>query len=66
MEQKRCKNKNCGKVLPEGYKYSLCEHCRNQRVDKTKNVLKGIGVGIGTVAGVAVTVLTLGKIKPKG
>lgn len=62
---KICKNKNCRKTLPEGYKYRYCEACRNQHAQTAKNILKGIGVGATTVASVAVVVITGGKINPK-
>ena len=38
-EIKICKNKNCKKVLPEGYKYNRCEACRNQLAQNGKNIL---------------------------
>lgn len=60
-----CKNKKCQKVLPVGYKHKYCEACRNKYVQTTKNVLKGLGAGAATVAGIAVVVVTGGKINLK-
>lgn len=60
-----CKNKKCQKVLPAGYKHRCCEACRNQHAQTAKNVLKGIGAGVGAVASVAVVIVTGGKINPK-
>lgn len=60
-----CKNKKCQKVLPAGYKHRYCEACRNQHAQTAKNVLKGIGVGVGAVASVALLIVTGGKINPK-
>ena len=31
-EIKYCKNKDCNKPLPDGYKHKYCEACRNKRV----------------------------------
>ena len=45
-----CNNKKCQKVLPAGYKHRYCEACRNQHAQTAKNVLKGIGAGVGAVA----------------
>lgn len=56
-----CKNKECQKVLPVGYKHKYCEACRNKHAETAKNVLKGAA----TVASVAVVVVTGGKINPK-
>ena len=57
-----CKNKECQKILPDGYKYKYCEACRNQQAQTVKKVLKGVGVGAGTVATIAITLATGGKI----
>ena len=57
-----CKNKKCQKILPNGYKYNYCEACRNQQAQTAKRVLKGVGLGAGTVATIAVTLVTGGKI----
>lgn len=53
MEQKVCKNKNCKKLLPEGYRYKYCESCRNKQVDKVKKAGKPI-LGVATVAALGV------------
>lgn len=41
-EVKYCKDKNCKKVLPAGYKYKYCEACRNKRIDIVRNSLKPV------------------------
>ncbi len=64
-EVRVCKNKKCQKVLPTDYKHKYCEACRNQHAQNAKNVLKGIGTGVATVASVAVVVVTRGKINLK-
>lgn len=61
-EVKYCKSKDCRKVLPVGYKHKYCEACRNKHAENTKKTLKAV---VGTVASVAVVVLTAGKIYPK-
>lgn len=58
-----CKNKECQKVLPAGYKHKYCEACRNKHAETAKNVLKVLGAGAATVA--RVVVVTGGKINPK-
>ncbi|MEE0082434.1 MAG: hypothetical protein UEW45_10525 [Catenibacterium mitsuokai] len=61
-EVKYCKSKDCKKALPVGYKHKYCEACRNKHAENTKKTLKAVG---GTVASVALVVLTAGKINPK-
>ena len=63
MKSKKCKNKNCQKPLPEGYKYKYCEKCRNHHVKHFKDAVKAVGA---VVASIAIAVVTNGKIKPKG
>lgn len=65
MEIKVCKNKKCLKPLPIGYKHKYCEACRNQQVQKVKKGLKTAAGIAGTAAGIAVTIVTTGKINPK-
>lgn len=65
MENKVCKNKRCLKPLPEGYKYKYCEACRNQHAQKVKNRFKAAAGVAGTVACVAVTIVTAGKVNQK-
>lgn len=65
MENKICRNKNCMKPLPVGYKYKYCEACRNQQVQKMKNGLKFALPCVGTAAGAIITKVIVGKIKPK-
>lgn len=62
--EKKCKNKKCGKMLPEGYKYKYCENCRNNHADAVKKAGKGILGVVGIAAGTAVTIVTKGKINP--
>ncbi|WP_026499257.1 hypothetical protein [Butyrivibrio sp. WCD2001] len=56
-----CKNKKCKKILPEGYKHRYCEACRNKHAQIAKNVVKGATA----FAGVAVLVISGGKIDLK-
>lgn len=65
MENKICKNKKCPKLLPEGYKHRYCEACRNKYADKFKKTGKGIVKIAGTVASIALVVVTKGKIDSK-
>lgn len=37
-EIKYCKNKDCNKPLPDGYKRKYCEACRNKRVGRFKTL----------------------------
>lgn len=62
MENKICRNKNCMKPLPVGYKYKYCEACRNQQVQKMKNGLKIAAFFAGPAI---ITKVIVGKIKPK-
>ena len=45
--------KKCNRELPERFKKDICEHCQNKRVD----LLRKVGAGLLTVAGLVVTVL---------
>jgi RNA polymerase subunit RPABC4/transcription elongation factor Spt4 len=60
MEQLKCKN--CGRVLPEGYKYKYCENCRNVQADAAK---KGIAAILGTALSLVIGFVTHGKISKK-
>lgn len=60
--EKTCKK--CGKILPEGYKYRCCENCRNEKVQKAKDIGKGVLGVVIFFGGIAVTVATKGKINP--
>jgi len=51
--------------LPDGYKYKYCEACRNRQAQTVKEVLKGVGVGAGTVVTVAITLATRGRFNIK-
>ena len=64
MEQKRCKNKKCQRILPEGYKHSYCENGRSEHAMKFKNGCKtALGLAV-MVGGTAVAIVTKGKITP--
>jgi hypothetical protein len=65
LENKGCKNKNCQRPLPEGYKHKYCENCRNKHIKRIKDTGKavlGLAVFFG---GTAITIATKGKISPK-
>ena len=51
-EVRICKNKDCQKVLPAGYKYDECEACRNKKADGVKRALSYIGSGILAIGGI--------------
>lgn len=53
-----CKNKDCQKILPDGYKYKYCEACRNKQAHTGKNILKGIAA-----CAVAVITVSAGIVK---
>lgn len=52
-ETRVCKNKKCQKPLPEDYKHSYCEACRNKRLDKIKDgkklALSSVSLGVGLI-----------------
>lgn len=56
--QRRCKNKECNRVLPDDYKYKYCESCMNKNAHKAKNIL-------ATTLGVALFIVTLGHFGGK-
>lgn len=60
-EQKICKNKNCQKVLPTGYKHRYCEACRNVHIENAKRGAKAVG---GTILSIGLLVIG-GKNLPK-
>jgi hypothetical protein len=60
-----CNNKTCQKSLPVGYKHRYCEACRNLYIQKAKNIGKGAAVIAGSVASVAILIVTGGKINLK-
>ena len=50
--------------MPEGYKHSYCENCRNEHAMKFKNGCKtALGLAV-MVGGTAVAIVTKGKITP--
>ena len=53
------------KPLPVGYKHKYCEACRNQQAQKMKSGLKTAASVVGTVACLAITIATSGKINLK-
>ena len=54
MEPKQCKNKDCRKILPEGYNYKYCEACRNSKAGGVKKFGKAAaGVVVTSMAVVA-------------
>lgn len=60
-----CKNKTCQKPLPVGYKHRYCEACRNLHIQNVKDIGKGAAVVAGSVANVAILIITGGKINLK-
>lgn len=60
-EIRRCKNKDCQKILPKDYKHKLCESCRNKRIKKVKDIGKD---ALGVVGTLGLVVITKGKIGP--
>lgn len=56
--EKKCKNKKCQRILPEGYKHKYCENCRNEHAKTIKTALKGVG---GTVLSIGLVVVSAGK-----
>lgn len=63
-ELKKCRNKKCQRILPEGYKHKYCEYCRNMRASLIKeNGKKVLNVAL-FIGGTAVTIATKGKISP--
>lgn len=62
--EKKCKNKKCQRILPDGYKHKYCENCRNEQAQKAKNFGKGALSVVAVVGGTLITVATRGKINP--
>lgn len=56
--EKRCKNKKCNKILPNGYKHKYCEACMNNQTHKAKGIL-------GAVLSVAIVFITKGALGKK-
>ncbi len=61
----RCKGKNCGKILPQGYEHRYCEACRTSHAERVKNGLKAAGGVTMSALGVAVMIASAGRIKPR-
>lgn len=64
QETRKCKNKKCQRPLPIDYKHKYCENCRNEHVQSTKNIGKGVLGFALLVGGTIITVATKGKINP--
>lgn len=64
-ESRVCKDKQCQKVLPVGYKHRYCEACRNKHAQLAKSVIKGIGIGAAAVVSVVGVIFTAGNINSK-
>lgn len=62
--EKKCKNKKCQRILPDGYKYKYCENYRNEQTQNVKKLGKGALSVVTVVGGVLITVATRGKINP--
>ena len=62
-ELKKCKNKKCQRVLPDGYKHKYCEHCRTVRAGQIKENGKKVLNGALVLGSVAVTIATKGNVK---
>ena len=56
--ERKCKNKECNKVLPDDYKYKCCQSCMNKNAHAAKNIL-------GTTLGIALFIVTLGRFGKK-
>lgn len=56
--KRRCKNKECNKVLPDGYKHKYCESCMNKQAHSAKKIL-------GATLGIALFVITAGRFGGK-
>lgn len=53
------------KPLPDGYKHKYCESCRNRYIQREKNILKGIGSAVCTVAVTVIGAAFCKEKKPK-
>lgn len=62
--EKKCKNKKCQRILPDGYKHKYCENCRTEQAQKAKNFGKGALSVVVFIGGTIVTIATIGKINP--
>lgn len=57
--------RKCNKILPEGYKYNECEHCRGKKAGLVKKIIKVAGAGAGAVLSVGLLIVTKGKLGGK-
>lgn len=64
--EKKCKNKKCQRILPEGYKYKYCENCRNKQVQNVKNIGTSVIGATVVVGSLVISIITKGKFDPKG
>lgn len=55
----------CGCELPDDYKYKKCDKCRKKSSDNFKKIAIGTLTVLGTVASLAITVASQGKIDPQ-
>ena len=62
--EKKCKNKKCQRILPDGYKHKYCENCRNEQAQRVKKIGKRTLGAALFIGGTIVTVATKGTIKP--
>lgn len=65
MENKKCRNKKCQRLLPEGYKHRYCENCRNERIKRIKDTSKAALGVVVLIGGPVVAAATKGKINLK-
>lgn len=65
MEIRKCKNKECRRPLPGGYKYRYCENCRNEQVKRIKDTSKKVLSVVVIIGGPVVAAVTKGKINLK-
>lgn len=60
MIERRCKNKECNKVLPLGYKKKYCESCMNKQAHGIKKILE---IASGVLC--AILIIIGGKFEKK-
>jgi len=59
---KKCKNKKCQRILPEGYERNYCENCRNERIKRIKTTGKSLLGVVAFVGTTALAIVSKGKI----
>lgn len=60
-EQKKCRNKKCGSVLPEGDQHKYCEACRAMRAERRKALGENIVNLLCAPGVVAMSIATRGN-----